>query len=193
VVSLPGDEPFDPGDLSQYSDRAYRGDLSDTERRGLELVDRSDPDWTRAQVLLYQDAKGRDDLTGRERHIEGIMSSPENQYNPQYLTEQAEIAMRRDDFDTALERANLAERHWARLPSELIFSRKAMIYDIQASAHQGKFYESGGEDLESLYQAIRSWEKYQRHVQTKSRDDLTVRAEEQLAKLYDMKRRMEQP
>ncbi|MBW2256133.1 MAG: serine/threonine protein kinase [Deltaproteobacteria bacterium] len=193
VVSLPGDEPFDPGDLSQYSDRAYRGDLSDTERRGLELVDRSDPDWTRAQVLLYQDAKGRDDLTGRERHIEGIMSSPENQYNPQYLTEQAEIAMRRDDFATALERANLAERHWARLPSELIFSRKAMIYDIQASAHQGKFYESGGEDLESLYQAIRSWEKYQRHVQTKSRDDLTVRAEEQLAKLYDMKRRMEQP
>jgi hypothetical protein len=144
-------------------------------------------------VLLYQDAKARDDLDDREHYIGQVMSMSENQYNPQFLTEQAEIAIRREDYESALEKANLAERHWARLPSDLIFSRKAMIYEIQAGAYQGKFYDSGGEDLDSLYQAIRAWEKYQRHVETRSREDLTVRAEDQLAKLYDMKKRLEQP
>jgi len=191
--STPEKIDVDLGNLSAYSDKAYRGALNDSERAALEEMDPASPDYTRALVLLYQDAKARDDLADREKYIDAIMSVPENEYNPQFLTEQAEIAIQHKDWDTALEKANLAERHWARLPSDLIFTRKAMIYEIQASAYQGKFYASGGEDLDSLYAAIRSWEKYQRHVETKQREDLNARAEEQLAKLYDMKKRLEQP
>jgi hypothetical protein len=94
-------------------------------------------------------------------------------------------------YDRALARASTAERHWGRLPSDLVFTRKAMIYEAQAAAWQGKFYASGGSDMSALGQAIDSWEKYQRHVATKSRADLSQIADQQLTKLYDARRRLE--
>ena len=84
------------------------------------------------------------------------MSVPENQRNPALLVERAQLAVHRKAYDAALTDANLAERHWARLPPKLIFSRKAMIYETQAASWQGKFYESGGEDLMSGHRAVQA-------------------------------------
>lgn len=180
------------GDLDDYSRKAHGGSLSSSERDLLGRVDRADPDrFTRAQVLLYLDAKARGDLGARRSHLASVMSLPENQYRPELLVEQAELAMRDQDYAVALERARLAERHWGRLPSDLVFSRKVMIYEIEASAHTGLFYRSDGEQLESLHGAIRAWEKYRQHAATHQRQDLLVRADQQLAKLHDMQRRLE--
>jgi hypothetical protein len=180
-----------PGDLAAYSDTAHRGALSEADRATLEMVGQTDPTYSRARILLYEDAKARDDASERKTQLDAVMAIPENQYNPTLLVEQAELAIERGDYRGAVDKASQAERQWARLPSELIFSRKAMIYEIQAAGWQGVFYTSGGDDLEALDAAIRSWVRYQRHVETKERADLASKADEELAKLYDMQRRLE--
>ena len=179
------------GDLSVLSERARSGELTDAERQKLESTAKSDPEFTRANVILYQDAKSRRDLAGRAKYLDQLMKLPENTYNPQFLVEQADLDLRSKNWDAAIDHAGTAERYWARLPSDLIFSRKAMIYEAQAGGWQGKFYASGGEDAESLRHAIRSWEKYENHVGTKNRADLALRANDQLTKLREMQRRLE--
>lgn len=179
------------GDLSVLSERARSGALTDAERQKLEATAASDPEFTRANVILYQDAKSRRDLAARGEYLNQLMKLPENTYNPQFLVEQADLDLRSKNWDSAIEHASTAERYWARLPSDLIFSRKAMIYEAQAGGWQGKFYASGGEDAESLRHAIRSWEKYENHVGTKNRADLALRANDQLTKLREMQRRLE--
>ncbi|MBN2800009.1 MAG: hypothetical protein JXX28_12755, partial [Deltaproteobacteria bacterium] len=179
------------GELAGLSDKAYRGALTDADRQALAQVPAGDPARTQVLVLLYQDAKARGDQRARAAFIADALAMPENQYNPQLLVESAAVKMAAKDYAGALEQANIAERYWARLPSDSIFSRKAMIYEIQASAEQGIFYRSEGEDTEALHEAIRGWEKYLRHVNSKSRRDLAAKADEQLAKLYDMQRRLE--
>ena len=178
-------------DLSSYRERGYRGQLDDADRFALESVPRTSGDYTQARVYLYQDAKARGDWGSRSGHLDALMAIPENQYNPSLLAEQGEMAIARKDYGTALVRANLAERHWARLPSDLVFTRKAMIFEIQAAAWQGIFYQSEGDDKHALSAAIRSWERYQKHVSSRSRSDLVAKADAQLAKLYDAERRLE--
>jgi eukaryotic-like serine/threonine-protein kinase len=180
-----------PGDVSGYAERSYQGELTDADREILSDVSPADPDYTRSVTLLYQDARARGDLAGRRTHLSAIMALPENEYRPEFLVEEAELAIRDGQFGAALEKATLAERHWQRLPSELIFTRKAMIFEIAASAYTGLYYTSDGQQMDALDNAIRGWEKYRRHVDAKSRDDLTARADRQLDKLYDMQRRME--
>ncbi len=178
------------GDLNALAERGEAGSLTPADRQQLEGWSDADVDYTRAKVILYQDAKVRSDHRGRARYMSELMAVPENRYNPTLLVEDAELYIRKKDYDMALQQANLAERHWARLPSELIFSRKAMIYEIQASSWQGKYYNSGGEDMNSLDNAIRGWERFRRHAETKNRADLTVKADAQLKRLNDMKRRV---
>jgi hypothetical protein len=141
--------------------------------------------------MLYQDAKARRSNNSRSRYLDALMRVPENRYKPELLVEQAELAIVNVDYDVALSSAQLAERHWARLPSDLVFTRKAMIYEIQAAAHTGKFYASDGAELDELEHAIRDWERYRQHVGTKHRADLEQRADERLAQLYDMQQRLE--
>ena len=179
------------GQLDDYSARAYRGGLSQQDREVLEAAPIDDPEYTTAMVILYQDAKSRGDLRARQSYIDAAMRLPENQYNPLILSEAGAVAIAYHQYDVALARADQADRYWARIPSDQIFKRRAQIYEIQAAAHQGRFYESEGEDLDELNHAIRSWERYLEHVNTKSRRDMASRADEQLAKLYDMQRRLE--
>lgn len=178
-------------DLTALSDRAYRGALSDSDRAVLSEVPVGDPARTQVLVLLYQDAKARGDMASRSRHIQAALAIPENQYNPQLLVESAAVLMAKREYDAALAKAALAEKHWARLPSDDIFARKAMIYEIQAASWQGIFYQSEGNDLNALHASIQGWERYLRHVNSKSRRDLASKADAQLAKLYDMQRRLE--
>ena len=68
---------------------------------------------------------------------------------------------------------------------------QAAEYDqIQAAAYQGKFYKSD-EDMELLASAIKGWERYRQHVATKSRTDLQKRADAELARLQDIKEKLQ--
>jgi len=180
-----------PPEIDALSSKARSGSLSAADKLTLEMVDPSDLAYTRAQTLLYEDAKARSDGRAQRKHLESILKHPENRYNPVFLAEGASLDIADRKYDRALERAELAERHWARLPSDLIFSRKAMIYEAQAAAWQGRFYTSGGDDLAALQRSIQGWERYQRHVGARNRTDLARVADEQLAKLYDARRRLE--
>ena len=118
------------------------------------------------------------------------MAVPENQYSPVYLTDQARWCANHADYKKAIEKAQLAERYWARLPPELVFTKKAEIYEIEAAAWQGQFYQSGT-DVELLDRAIRNWERYRDHVSTRSRTDLEKRADEQIAKLNGIREKIQ--
>ncbi len=188
------EEPLGPVDrrlLDGMASPAFRGALTANDRAALSDVPDDDPLFTRAHTLLYLDAKARGDSAARDQHLASLMSLPENQYNPALLVEEAWVAMGRRDWSSALARSDRAERHWARLPSGLIFSRKAMIYEIQAKAHLGSFYASEGDDASELDHAIKGWQKYKRHAETQARSDLMATADQQLARLYDIQRRLE--
>jgi hypothetical protein len=183
--------PIDRARLDQLSAAAFQGSLAAADRERLAAVPTDDPLFTRSHTLVYLDAKARGDQGGQTRALALLMSVPENQYNPALLVEQAQAAMEAHDYNAALERSKLAERHWARLPSDLIFSRKALIYEIEAKAHLGRFYASEGDEPNELFRSIRGWEKYRRHAEAASRADLVATADRALDELYDIQRRLE--
>ncbi|NCG21733.1 MAG: protein kinase, partial [Rhodobacterales bacterium] len=183
--------PVELGELSQYAQRALTGLLTDSDRTLLEEVTTTDQDFTRAQLLLYQNAKATSSVSERERHMAAILEQPENHYRPEYLVEAAQLSLAKKDYRGALASAELAERHWARLPSDLIFTRKAAIYELEAAAHTGLFYGSDGEQTEQLNSALRDWARYRQHVKTKHRSDLIEHADTQIAKLQDIQERMQ--
>lgn len=135
-------------------------------------------------------AQAKKDDAGQKRYLDQLMVLPENQYSPIYLADYARWSVNHGEYSQALDKAERAERYWGRLPSELVFSKKAEIYEVQAAAWQGRFYKSG-EDLELLENAIKGWERYKAHVGTKSRSDLEKRADTEIAKLTDIRERMQ--
>lgn len=176
--------------IEQYAEPARKGKLDGAGISELEAIGTSDPQYNRSRALLLMNAQRKGDDKGQRKYLDQLMLLPENQYNPVYLTDYARWYVNHGDYDRALEKAQLAERHWARLPSELVFSKKAEIYEIEAAAWQGKFYTSDG-DLDLLQNAIKNWQRYRSHVTTKQRQDLAQRADTQLAKLEDIRQRLE--
>ncbi|MFZ5475507.1 MAG: hypothetical protein ACOZNI_01925, partial [Myxococcota bacterium] len=177
-------------DLEQYADPAKKGKLDSVGISVLEMVDVGDPQYTRSRALLLMNAQRKGDDKATKRFLDQIMLLPENQYNPVFLTDLARWHANHGDYERALEKANLAERYWARIPPELVFTKKAEIYEIQAASWQGRFYKSD-EDQDMLVQAIKHWERYRQHVSTKSRADLQKRADVELAKLNDIRERLQ--
>jgi tetratricopeptide (TPR) repeat protein len=176
--------------VGQYSARAAQGALSSTEVLMLEMIDTPDPEYTRSRLLLVMDARRKGDQRGMKRYLDDVMSQPENAYNPVVLTEYGRYYANRGDYERALQKATLAERHWARIPSELIFMKKAEIYEIQAAAYQGLFYKSEG-NLDLLDKSIRGWTKYRDHAATKSRGDLSSKASREITKLQSIRERLQ--
>lgn len=182
--------PLRLDDPSGLAARASEGRLTESDRTLLEGLDLYHPDFTRARVWLYEDATKRSVLAERKRHVQALMRLPENTYNPVFLIEEAQVAIASKDFETALSRARRAEQHWARLPSSAVFHKKATIYEQQAAAWYGLFVGSEGDDIDALNQSIRAWERYRQHVGTRA-PDLAARADEQIARLSDIQRRVE--
>ncbi|NOY26151.1 MAG: hypothetical protein GXP62_09795 [Oligoflexia bacterium] len=176
-------------DLGRYASPANTGDLTSSDVMALETVEIDNPSYTRSRALLLMNAQRQGEESATKRYLDQLMLLPENQYNPIYLSDLGRYYVNRKQYQRALDTATLAERYWARLPPELVFSKKTEIYETQASAWQGRFYQSG-DDLELLDEAIRHWEKYRDHVETKSRSDLARQADAQLAKLEDIKSRL---
>ena len=124
------------------------------------------------------------------RYLDELMALPENQYNPVFLSDLARWYVNHGDYERALARAQTAERYWARLPSELVFAKKAEIYEVQAAAWQGRFYRTP-EQLDYLDNAIRTWERYEAHVATKARTDLQTRARNEIARLQSLREKLQ--
>jgi hypothetical protein len=182
---------LDSATLSAMGIRAQRGQLAAADRAALEAVDPTDPMYSRGYTLLYQDAKSRGDLPSRKIYLDRLMALPENNYRPELLIEAAQMAFDRRDWDGTIRWSNKAEQHWARLPSDMVFNRKALIFELQAGAWTNKFFASEGADDEALGMAIRSWEKYRTHVASQPSQGLVARADQQLAKLHDAQARMQ--
>ncbi|MCB9762921.1 MAG: protein kinase [Alphaproteobacteria bacterium] len=175
--------------LDALAARALAGRLGSDGVAELESIAPSDPDYTRSRSLLLTDAEQRGDTSAVRGYLNQLMVLPENRYNAVYLSKEAVLMVNEKRYADALERANTAERYWARIPSDLVWSTKADIYEVQASSYQGLFYASG-DDIELLEQAIRGWERYKTHAQ--GRDASRVaRADSQIAKLEDIRRRLE--
>jgi hypothetical protein len=167
--------------------------LTDMDIDRLQALPGDAEDYTQAQALLYEDARARQDGRARRLYLDNILALPENQYRPEYLVEDALLALNAGQYSTALSQAQLAERHWARLPSNLVFSRRAAIFEVQAEARTGLFYLSEGDDIEQLDQAIRDWGKYRRHVGTRGRTELMGKADQAIVHLNEMRTRLETP
>jgi hypothetical protein len=186
----PPPPPLGAAELDAWSPDAFAGRLAPDARGRMGELPPTDPEFTRAQTLLLLDAKARGDGRGRDAAMAALMGQPENRYNPALLVEQAELQVERRQWKSALDTARRAEQHWARLPSELVWSRKAMMYELQALANTGLFYDSEGDDLVALQSAIRDWERFERHVATGDRADLAARAAGQLSKLRAIQDRL---
>ena len=167
--------------LESFASSAAAGNLSQENMRTLERVPSTDGSFTRSRALLLMNAEANRNGRAVKRYLDQLMSLEENRYNPVYLSKRARWFANQRKYDKALRDAQKAEQHWARIAPELVFDTKTEIYEVEAASLQGMFYAS--EDLEALDQAIRSWLKYQRHVQSRERMDLVARSEEQIAKL----------
>lgn len=177
-------------EMDRWSSSAFRGQLSPGSAERLESVEIDDPQFTRARTLLYLNAKKRGKVEEQRGHLKLLMSLKENQYNPVLLVEDAADAIGQKQYDEALSRAKVAEQHWARMPPSLVFTRKALIYEIEALAHTGQFFDSEGKDVNALRGAIRGWEKFQRHVAEKGRNDMVERAAQNLQRLRELEERL---
>ena len=176
--------------LDGFVAAARAGKLDREDVSTLTAVDTTDPQYTRSRALLLVDAQKRADDAAVKKYLDQLMVLPENQYNPVFLADLARWHANHGEYERALEKADKAERYSARLPSELVFSKTAEIYEIQAAATQGRFYRSK-DDLELLDRAVAAWEKYREHVATRERSDLVKRADDELAKLAYIKERLQ--
>ncbi len=175
--------------LDALATDARTGKLRSDDVDALMAVSISDPSYTRSQALLLSNAQRKGDAAGTERALKALFALPENTYNPQFLAADALYQVNRGQYDKALSRAQTAERYWSRLPPSQSFATRAQIYEVEAAAWQGKFYNSDG-DMAALESAIRGWEKYRAHVATAARTDLQKNADTQIAKLQDIKERV---
>jgi eukaryotic-like serine/threonine-protein kinase len=176
-------------DIDGMKPSARNGELSNADVLALEGVAASDPAYTRSRALLLMNAQKGKDPKAIKRYLDDLMRLPENRYDPIFLTELARYYVGSGKYQQAVDQAKTAEQHWARLPSDLVYVKKAEMYEIQARGYTGIFFES--ESVEALDQAIRCWEKYRAHVATRASDPLVAMADKELVKLRTYRERME--
>jgi len=176
--------------VEEYAGIAAAGRLSPGDIRALESVQPSDGSYTRSRALLLMNAQKVKNSSATGKYLNQIMSLEENRYNPVFLSKRARWYANQKKYSQALQDANRAEQHWARIAPEIQFETKMEIYEVTAASQQGLFYASE-DDLELLDKAIKAWKKYGSHAQSRQRMDLVARAEEQIGKLEYAKGRLE--
>lgn len=185
LSTVPSGSTFD-----RYVESARNGRLGVGDVTTLEEVTPDESAYSRSRAILLMNAQTKGDDNAARRYLDDLMAQPENQYNPVFLSDLARWYVNHGDYDRALTRAQTAERYWARLPSELVFAKKAEIYEVQAAAWQGRFYRAP-EQLEYLDNAIRTWERYEAHVATRARSDLQTRARNEIARLQSLREKLQ--
>ncbi len=190
VADLGAPEPPDSlALLDRYAAAATSGRLTASDIMVMEMIQADDRGYDRSRMLLLMNAKNRGDIAQQKRYLDDLSRRPENAYNPVVLVESARYHVNRGEYRKALDEAVLAERHWARLPPDLVIAKKTEIYEVQASAAQGLFYRSE-DDLNLLDAAVRGWQKYREYVASTSRADLVARADREIARLETTRKRL---
>ncbi|MBL8614205.1 MAG: protein kinase [Deltaproteobacteria bacterium] len=186
-------EPVQPGavDIDRLGRSAAKGKLSPSEVMELETIGRSDERFTRSRTILAMDARQKRSTSGEKRYLDELLSLPENKYNPLVLIDVARFDLNAKQYGRALERASLAERHWQRIPPELMADKKAQIYELEAKASKGLMHTAADEarQRELCQQAIRYWQRYAQQVA--GRADLVEVANRELASLEDIRKRLD--
>lgn len=189
ALAAPSGAPPPTLDLSALQAAAAQGLLSAEDTRQLEAIARSNPAYSAARSALLANAERKGDPRAARRYLEELLAVPENRYNAVFLTKDATWLIQQKRYAEALARAQDAERHWARIPPDLVFATKADLYEAQAAAWLGLFYQNPS-DPTQLDQAIRAWERYRQHVSSRGDATLTRKADTQLARLRDMRARL---
>lgn len=175
--------------LDRFASAAAGGKLTPSDVLVIERVQDDDLGFDRSRMLLVMNARARQDDTALKLYLDELSRRPENAYNPVILVEYARYHANKGDYERAIDKARLAERHWARMPSDLIFLKKAEIYEVLAASHQGLFYRSE-DDIDLLDAALGAWRRYREHVGSGSRADLVTRADREIAKLETIRKRL---
>jgi hypothetical protein len=193
VEPEPTAEPVQPGavDIDRLGRTAAKGKLSPSEVMELETIGRADDRFTRSRTILAMDARQKRSTSGEKRYLDELLSLPENKYNPLVLIDVARFDLNAKQYGRALERATLAERHWQRIPPELMADKKAQIYELEAKASKGLMHTAADEarQRELCLQAIRYWQRYAQQVA--GRADLVELANRELAALEDIRKRLD--
>jgi hypothetical protein len=191
----PADPSADIGaealDLDRLSRSAAKGALGPSDIMALETVGARDEDFTRSRTLLATDARKKRNPKAEKRYLDELLSLPENAYNPAVLIDMGRYELNHKSYAKALERANMAERHWQRLPPEVIAERKAQIYELQAKASRGLLNNTDDEarQRELVEQSLRFWRRYAQQVNSDT--SLVEKANAEIASLEDIRRRLE--
>ena len=176
-------------DIEMYVDAAHAGDLGPVDVRSLEAIGQDDESYTQSRALLLINAEGTNSARSVKLYLDQLFQLDENRYNPVFLSKSARWSVNNGNYSRASADARRAEQHWARIPPSLVFETKTEIFEVQAAALQGLFYESE-DDLELLDKALRGWNKYTLHVQSR-RADLVEHASEQIRSLEYARSRLE--
>ena len=176
-------------DIEMYVDAAHAGDLGPADVRSLEAIGQDDESYTQSRALLLINAESNRNARNVKLYLDQLFQLDENRYNPVFLSKSARWSVNNGNYSRASADARRAEQHWARIPPSLVFETKTEIFEVQAAALQGLFYESE-DDLELLDKALRGWNKYIRHVEDR-RSDLVEHASEQIRSLEYARSRLE--
>jgi hypothetical protein len=176
-------------DIVMYVDAAHAGDLGPADVRRLEAIGQDDESYTQSRALLLINAESNNNARNVKLYLDQLFQMDANRYNPVFLSKSARWSVNNGHYTRASAEAQRAEQHWARIPPSLVFETKTEIFEVQAAALQGLFYESE-DDLELLDKALRGWNKYIRHVQSR-RSDLVEHASAQIRTLEYARSRLE--
>jgi len=176
-------------DIGMYMDAAHAGDLGPADVRTLEAIGRDDESYTQSRALLLINSESNNNARNVKLYLDQLFQLDENRYNPVFLSKSARWSVNNGHYSRANSEARRAEQHWARIPPSLVFETKTEIFEVQAAALQGLFYESE-DDLELLEKALRGWNKYIVHVQSR-RSDLVEHANTQIRSLEYARSRLQ--
>lgn len=185
IYEIPGRTSVD-----SFSPGASAGSLSPADIQTLERIQPSDGSYSRSRALLLMNAERTQNVKAIKKYLNQLMSLEENRLDPVFLSKRARWYTNQKKYAKAIQDAQRAEQHWARIAPELQFDTKAEIYAVTAASQQGLFYASD-DDLELLDKAIRAWKKYGAHAQSRQRMDMVAGAEEEIATLEYARGRLE--
>jgi hypothetical protein len=175
-------------DLDALASVAEAGRLPRSDRAALSQRADTGPDPDIAELLLLLDARARGDESDARRWVGRLLGRPEHTENPLLLVEGARLALNAGRFADGWAAAEVAERQWARLPSDVVFAKQAEIFEIQARAAVGLFAESG--DKRELDRAVGRWERLAAHAAARPEPALAARANAEAARLEAIRARL---
>ena len=167
--------------LSQMSQDAVSGNLSDKALETLQKVASSDDTFTRANAIVLTHAQQSNSPELIESSLTKILSVDENTHKPIYLLAMAQYQFNQQNLDGTREYLMQAEMNWANVERTQLSVLRAQRDNIVAHLSYISFLESGSED--SRLQSLTQFRKVQREARRARLQSLFEQAESKMQKL----------